>query len=149
MRIIFLFLFLSVFVRADDWIVAGKTYHNVVVGTIEADKVHITYDGGMGSLSLSDLTPDLQKKFNYDPAKAKAESDAREKARLKAVADAQALAAKYAASAPASTATPSPWVSGPLTNVQVNVSPMAQRAESPEQFEMNRENYLQDQTVSH
>ena len=32
-------------VLAEDWTVAGKTYHNVMVGQVEADCVHITYDG--------------------------------------------------------------------------------------------------------
>jgi hypothetical protein len=30
------------------------------------------FDGGIGSVKIADLTPELQKKFNYDPAKAKA-----------------------------------------------------------------------------
>jgi hypothetical protein len=58
--------------KAEDWTVNGKTYHNVTVGQVEADRVHITFDGGIGSLMLVDLTPELQKRFNYDPAKAKA-----------------------------------------------------------------------------
>jgi hypothetical protein len=49
------------------WTVLGQDYHNVVVTKVEADKVHIMYDGGIGSLNLADLTPDLQKMFNYDP----------------------------------------------------------------------------------
>lgn len=56
--------------RAEDWTVDGKAYHNVIVGKIEADRVHITYDGGLGTVMLSDLTPGLQKRFGYDPAKA-------------------------------------------------------------------------------
>jgi len=67
-------------VSAEDWTVAGKDYHNVVVGQIEADRVHITYDGGIGTVMLVDLTPELQKRFNYDPvaaAKATAEQQAK------------------------------------------------------------------------
>lgn len=48
----------------------GKTYHNVIVGTVEADQVHITYDGGIGSIPLSELPPDVQKQLGYDPQKA-------------------------------------------------------------------------------
>jgi hypothetical protein len=49
------------------WTVQGKDYHNVVVTKVEADTVSIMYDGGMGRINTSDLTPDLQKMFNYDP----------------------------------------------------------------------------------
>lgn len=61
---------------AEDWTVNGKDYHNVTVGQVDADKVHITYDGGVGTILLSALSPDLQKKFNYDPVAAKAATHA-------------------------------------------------------------------------
>jgi hypothetical protein len=63
---------------AEDWTVNGKNYHNVTVGQVELDRVHITYDGGVGTVMLSDLTPELQKRFNYDPLKAKATAAQRE-----------------------------------------------------------------------
>jgi hypothetical protein len=63
---------------AEDWSVNGKDYHNVTVGKVEPDRVHITYDGGIGTVMLSDLTPELQKRFNYDPQKAKAAAKAEE-----------------------------------------------------------------------
>jgi len=50
--------------------VNGKTYHNVKFGTVEADRVHFTADDGLGSFMLADLSPELKKRFNYDPAKA-------------------------------------------------------------------------------
>ena len=55
----------------------GKDYHNVKVGQVEADRVHITYDGGIGTVMIADLTPDLKKRFNYDPGAAKATVDER------------------------------------------------------------------------
>ena len=61
---------------AEDWTVNGNTYHNVTVTKVDSDKVHITYDGGIGSVNLADLPADLQKRFNYDPAKAKAAEQA-------------------------------------------------------------------------
>ena len=48
------------------WIVLYRVYHNVVVTKVEADTISITYDGGVGSVNQSDLTPELQKMFNYD-----------------------------------------------------------------------------------
>lgn len=56
----------------ENWTVNGKDYHNVTVGEVEADRVHITYDGGIGTVMLADLTPELKKRFNYDPDAAKA-----------------------------------------------------------------------------
>ena len=56
---------------AEDWTVNGKDYHNVKVGVIEADRVHITYDGGIGTVAFADLSPELQKRFGYDSEKAK------------------------------------------------------------------------------
>ena len=67
------------------WTVLGKDYHNVVVTKVEADVVHIIYDGGIGSLNQADLPPDLQKIFGYDPAEA--ESAAKAKADSLAIAD--------------------------------------------------------------
>jgi hypothetical protein len=49
------------------WTVSYRDYHNVVVTKVEADKVHITYDGGIGTVNTSELPPELQKLFNYDP----------------------------------------------------------------------------------
>ena len=53
---------------AEDWTLNGKDYHNVKVTKVEDDTVSITYDGGIGRFPLADLTPDLQKRFNYAPA---------------------------------------------------------------------------------
>jgi len=53
-----------------DWTVNGREFHNVTVGQVEADRVHITYDGGLGTVMLADMPPDLRKAFNYDPVAA-------------------------------------------------------------------------------
>ncbi len=63
---------------ATDWTVNGTVYHHVVAGQVEPDRVHISCDGGAGTVQLSDLPPDLQKRFNYDPAQAKAAAQKRE-----------------------------------------------------------------------
>jgi hypothetical protein len=49
------------------WTVLGKVYHNVVITKVEPDRVLFTADDGLGSFAMTDLTPDLQKMFNYDP----------------------------------------------------------------------------------
>lgn len=71
--------------HGEDWTVAGKDYHNVTVGQVEADRVHITYDGGLGTIALADLSPDLQKRFGYDPAHAKEASQKREEDQKEAI----------------------------------------------------------------
>ena len=77
--------------RADDWKTTdGKTYQNVVVVKTEPDAVTITHKDGGALVPLSTLPPDLQKKFNYDPATAKAAAAARAQADAKNAAALQA-----------------------------------------------------------
>jgi len=50
---------------------AGKNvYSNVTVTAVTTTDVYFTFAGGMGNAKLKDLSPDLQKHFHYDPAKA-------------------------------------------------------------------------------
>lgn len=83
--LLFLFVAFS-FARAEDWDVLGRTFHNVTVTQVEADRVHITYDGGLGTIPIANMPPELRKRFTSDVAGAKAAADAREKARLAVVA---------------------------------------------------------------
>jgi len=48
------------------------TYSNITVTTVSATDVYFTFAGGMGNVKLKDLSPDVQKRFNFDPKKAKA-----------------------------------------------------------------------------
>lgn len=98
--VIFLASILANTAFAEDWCVLGRDYHNVKVGTVDADKVHVTYDGGIGAIPLANLPPDLQKRFNYDPAKAKSAAIAESEARDKAIADSQAEAKERQAEQP-------------------------------------------------
>jgi len=57
--------------RAEDWTTSdGKTYHNVQVLSSNAAYVTILHEDGGGRIPISTLSPALQKRFNYDPAKA-------------------------------------------------------------------------------
>lgn len=77
-----------------ETLTAGKvTYRAVVVRSISPRTVMITHVGGMASVKLRDLTPELQAAFGYDPA---AES-ASELALQKATAARQAQIAAEAA----------------------------------------------------
>ena len=83
----------SLIVYAEDWKTTdGTVYKNVTVLKVEADAVTILDDDGGGLVPLSKLPPELQKKFDYDPVKAKAAAEARAK-------DEQANAAALASEA--------------------------------------------------
>jgi hypothetical protein len=63
---------------ADDWkTTAGKVYQDVKVIEATPDAVTILHKDGGASVPLANLPPDIQKRFNYDPVKAKAAADAR------------------------------------------------------------------------
>ena len=84
---------------AKDWTVNGRLYRNVIVGQVEADIVHITYDNGSGNVTLADLPPDLQRRFNYDPKAAAQASQQRAAAKAQAEAELQKQADEQKAAA--------------------------------------------------
>ena len=48
----------------------SEVYSNVTVTTVTATDIYFTYAKGMGNAKLKSLSPDLQKHFHYNPAKA-------------------------------------------------------------------------------
>ena len=57
--------------RAEDWTTTtGETYKNVKVLSHDAAYVTILHQDGGGKILLSTLSPDVQKRFGYDPVKA-------------------------------------------------------------------------------
>jgi hypothetical protein len=86
---------------AEDWTVNGKTFVNVHVAQVDPDRVHITYDGGLGTVNLSDLTPDLQKRFNYSVVAAVLTAAQRQQAQDAEIAKARQMAKAQAAQAQA------------------------------------------------
>lgn len=64
----------SITARAEDWTTTdGKTYKNVTVVKHDAVSVTILDQDGGATVPLSNLSPDLQKRFEYDPVAAKEE----------------------------------------------------------------------------
>ncbi len=47
--------------------VGAATFQNVLIRSVSARSAMITYDGGMKSILLRDLSPELQQRFNYNP----------------------------------------------------------------------------------
>lgn len=83
-----------------ETLTAGKiTYRAVVVRSVSARTVMITHAGGMASVKLRDLAPELQAAFGYDPAAESASEQALQNAT--AARQAQAAAATAARKAAA------------------------------------------------
>lgn len=55
-------------IKFEALTVGKTTYREVVVRSTNARTLMITHAGGMASIRLRDLSPDLQAQFNYDPA---------------------------------------------------------------------------------
>jgi len=65
---------------AEDWTTTdGIKYQNVQVIRVEDDAITILYKDGGALIPLLKLPPALQKKYDYDPVKAKAAMEARAK----------------------------------------------------------------------
>ena len=56
--------------------IGDKTYSNLHVTLVTDLGIKATWDGGLGTILFSDMPPDLQKKFGYDPKKFKAAANA-------------------------------------------------------------------------
>ncbi|HTB82043.1 MAG TPA: thioredoxin family protein [Candidatus Sulfotelmatobacter sp.] len=50
----------------------SETYSNVVVTSVSTTDVYFISSSGMGNVKLKDLSPEMQKHFNFDPVIAKA-----------------------------------------------------------------------------
>jgi thiol-disulfide isomerase/thioredoxin len=72
-KILALILLATWTLRADEFLPVlkanGSVYSNITVTTVTATDVFFTYTNGMGNAKLKNLTPELQKHFNYDAAK--------------------------------------------------------------------------------
>lgn len=66
--------------KFDSLSAAGATYRDVVIRSVNRRTATITHSGGMTSIPLAELSPELQARFNYDPAAAAA-ADAAEAAK--------------------------------------------------------------------
>jgi len=47
----------------------GKTYFNCMLVKIEPDGLNVLHQAGAAKLLFTDLSPDLQKKYHYNPTK--------------------------------------------------------------------------------
>jgi len=73
-----LLAYIGTVLRADDWQTTdGKFYQNVTVVAVAPDVVTILHHDGGTMVPLATLSPELQKRFAYDPVKAKAAAEQR------------------------------------------------------------------------
>ena len=76
--LIFALAFCGTLLRADDWKTTdGIIYKDVKVMRVQDDALTIIYADGGALVPLAKLPPEVQKKYGYDPVKAKAAADAR------------------------------------------------------------------------
>jgi hypothetical protein len=69
---------LPAFADGENWTTTdGTTYENVRVIRVEDDAITIIYKNGGALVPLFKLPPALQRKFDYDPVKAKLAAEAR------------------------------------------------------------------------
>lgn len=68
--LILLILFASVTFADDFKTVNGKEYKNGTVTRVEPDGIVIKFSGGIAKIPFTDLSPDLQQKYHYDPTAA-------------------------------------------------------------------------------
>ncbi|HVU18950.1 MAG TPA: C1 family peptidase [Candidatus Didemnitutus sp.] len=59
--------------RIDALTIGRETFHHVVIRSLTPHTVVFLHDGGMRSVRLRDLSPDLQQRFHFDPAQEPAE----------------------------------------------------------------------------
>ena len=64
----FLILCFASIVLADDFkTINGQEYKNVTVSRVEPDGIVITFSGGIVKIPFTELSPEIQKKYGYDP----------------------------------------------------------------------------------
>lgn len=92
--------------KFDVWQVGKATYRGIQVRSVNARTVVISHAGGIASIRLRDLNPELQAMFGYDPgaeasaddalrdAQARAEQDRAKQAQARAEASSRASAAR-------------------------------------------------------
>lgn len=83
-KLIYIVLAMATFssvAAAEDWMTSdGMKYQNVRVVRVEDDAITILYKDGGALVPIQKLPVPLQKKFDYDPVKAKVAAEARSKA---------------------------------------------------------------------
>ena len=68
---LFLILCVASIALADHFkTINGKEYKNAKLSRVEADGIVITFSGGIVKLPFTELSPEIQKKYGYDPAAA-------------------------------------------------------------------------------
>ena len=68
---------LAGFTRAGDKLsslqVGSQVFSNVTITKVDVTDIFFTHSAGLANVKIKDLSPELQKQFNFDPSKAKVE----------------------------------------------------------------------------
>jgi hypothetical protein len=70
---------LSAAVAEDLTTLTGRTYTNANVSRVDGDGITVLYPGGGSKIAFTNLPPEIQKKYGYDPEKAAAIAAKQEK----------------------------------------------------------------------
>jgi hypothetical protein len=69
--VILIVCFASIALADDFKTINGKEYKNAKVSRVEPDGIVITFSGGIVKIPFTELSEELQRKYNYDPEAAK------------------------------------------------------------------------------
>lgn len=72
--VILIVCFASIALADDFKTIDGKDYKNATVSRVEPDGIVITFSGGIVKIPFTELSPEIQKKYGYDPQAAAAYS---------------------------------------------------------------------------
>jgi hypothetical protein len=62
--------FASIAFAEDFKTINGKEYKNAKLSRVEPDGIVITFSGGIVKIPFAEMSPEIQKKYGYDPAAA-------------------------------------------------------------------------------
>src|SRR6266481_2797092 len=67
-KVFILIVCLASVALADDFkTISGKEYKNATVSRVQPDGIVITFSGGIVKIPFTELSPEIQMKYGYDP----------------------------------------------------------------------------------
>src|SRR6266481_7039334 len=67
MFVILIVCFASIALADDFKTIDGKEYKSATVSRVEPDGIVITFSGGIVKIPFTELSPEIQKKYGYNP----------------------------------------------------------------------------------
>jgi hypothetical protein len=99
--------------------VGNEVYSNVTITAVTATDIYFTYSGGMGNEKLERLGPELQKRFHFDPKKARKLESEEQKATVSFRSGFRSSPQVNTNKSPVSTRDPQPYIAVQASDVTV------------------------------